>query len=169
MSVRIFLRATIPGPGQNLHVYELPGAAAPVQMVGTVQKADSLDGALNLLLAPDFDPRTMAVLPGDGPGSEGAPGTVEIVAESAEELDLRVDSPAGGVVNTRRAFLGIWRAEVDGRPVEPQVANVHRLAVAKRLPANVLVTGTRKRGLAFPGEKTVPVHRERSSNRRPAS
>lgn len=123
------LRATVPGAVQSLYVYELPDSAAPVQLVGTVRRAPSLDGALEFLLEDTFDPQTMAVLPGEAGAVEGPPGTVEIVTDSTETLEVLVHSAAGGVLTTRRSFLAIWRATVDDRPTPTSVANVHRLAV----------------------------------------
>jgi len=125
------LRATVPGVGQNLYVYEILGAAAPVQVVGSVRRAPHLDGALDLLANPAFDPQTMVVLPAAEAKveMEGPPGTVEVLAESVDSLEVLVDSEAGGVLTTRRAFLATYLATVDGQAVAPQVANIHRLAV----------------------------------------
>jgi hypothetical protein len=125
------LRATLPSVGENLYVYEILGSASPVQLVGSVRRAPHLDAALDLLANPTFNPQTMVVLPNRGATAEteNPPGTAEILAESTDSLEVLVDSAGGGVLTTRRAFLATYLATIDGHPVSPQVANIHRLAV----------------------------------------
>ncbi len=130
---RVRLRAHYPGDPLELYVYELPRAAAGVQMVGTVLRAPHMNAALELLTAPTFDPRSMVVLPagsdvGPDPGVRPV-GRAEVLASGIEELEVRVASEAGGVLMTQRAFLATWRATVNGRPATPVVANLHLLAV----------------------------------------
>ncbi len=138
---RVRLLAHYPASAPNpidLYVYELPRAAAEVQMVATVLRAPHMNAALEMLTAPAFDPRSMVVLPAGsgvrppGPGPEPGErpgGRVDVVTSGIEELEARVASEAGGVLVTQRAFLATWRAAVDGRPATPVVANLHRLAV----------------------------------------
>ncbi len=120
---------TVPVPPHDVHVYRLERPLPPVALAGTVLRAPQMNRALDLLASPSFDPRTMAVLPGDGPQTRGAPGRVEVLRDEIEELEVDVDSPAGGVLLTRRAFLVIYRATVDGEPAPTVVANLHRLGV----------------------------------------
>ena len=47
------------------------------------------------------------------------PGDARIVVDRAERIEVEVDSPAGGFLVLRRAYLPIWRAEIDGRPARP--------------------------------------------------
>ena len=123
------LRGTLPAAGHELYVYDLVNSAAPVQLVGEVYRAPEMNRALDTITDPRFDPRRAVVLPGDGPSRRGPPGTVTVLEESAESLEVEVHSESGGVLTTRRAFLSLYRATLDGEPVEPQVANLHRLAV----------------------------------------
>ncbi len=123
------LEATAAAQGYETHVYGIRGTAAPRQLVGTILRAPHMNRALELLTDPAFDPRTMAVLPGSGETSPRPAGTVEVLRQTTEALELRVASPAGGVLTTRRAFLEIYRAAIDGEPAAPTVANVHRLAL----------------------------------------
>lgn len=120
----------------DLYVYRLPRATPEVHLATEVRRAPHMNRALELLTEPSFDPWRMVVLPGDeasgkDPGSSADPaiGRVEILRDGTEELEARVSSEAGGVLVTRRAFLDLYRATVDGRPVTPVVANLHLLAV----------------------------------------
>jgi len=113
-----------------LHVYEIVGALPEVVVAGRVTNAPHLNAALARLLAPDFDPRGEAVLPGDEAPQEGVAGGARLVAATAESLELEVESPSGGVLIVRRAFLPIWRATIDGRPARPQPAQMTRLGLA---------------------------------------
>ncbi len=119
---------SVPGaPG--VFVYRLPAAAAPVTRAGHVLRAPQMNRALEILSSSEFDPRTMVVLPGDGPETHGAPGSLEILTDGVEELEVVTAGDSGGVLVTQRAYLDLYRASVDGRPVPTTVANLHRLAV----------------------------------------
>ncbi len=88
-------------------------------LLGGVRRAASAGEAMALLADPSFDPRTTAVLPAragvaaaaDAPGRRGAARC----AKRAKRWWRRSSSPAGGVFATRRAFLPLYRAEIDGR------------------------------------------------------
>ncbi len=119
---------SIPGTGK-IFVYQLPSTAAPVALLGTVLRAPQMNRALEILSSAEFDPRTMVVLPGEGPETRGAAGRVDVLSDEVEELDVAVASGAGGVLLTQRAYLDLYRATLDGQPVPTVVANLHRLAV----------------------------------------
>ncbi len=124
-------RNNVPEGGKrNIVVYQLPSAAAPVALPGTVLRAPQMNRALEILSSPEFDPRTMVVLPGSGPeGGPAAAGHVERISDEVEELEVTVSSETGGVLLTQRAYLDLYRATIDGRPAPTVVANLHRLAV----------------------------------------
>lgn len=112
--------------------YRLEKSLPPVAFLGSIRRAGSAGEALDLLAAADFDPRTTAVLPARpdaGPRQDGPPGAVLELRETRESLEATVESAAGGVLATRRAFLPIWRAEIDGRPARPELLNGHRLGL----------------------------------------
>lgn len=135
--LRAAFPASPPGSGRpggspiDLYVYEVQAGLRPAQMIGTVLRAPHMNRAVALLASPDFDPRTMVVLPSakadEAQALERPPGEVEILAEDDETLDVRVSSEQGGVLVTRRAFLGIYRAAIDGEPAATVVANGHLL------------------------------------------
>lgn len=118
----------------GVFVYRLPSAAAPVALLGTVLKAPQMNRALQILSSPEFDPRTMVVLPGEGspevePEARAGAGRVDVISDEVEELEVTVSSDAGGVLLTQRAYLDLYSATIDGRPASTVVANLHRLAV----------------------------------------
>ncbi len=119
-----------PIPGRpGVFVYRLLATAPPVGLPGTVLRAPQMNRALEILSAPEYDPRTAVVLPGDEPEARAAAGRVEVLAERVEELEVTASSEAGGVLLTQRAYLDLYRATIDGRPAPTVVANLHRLAV----------------------------------------
>ncbi|MEM7587137.1 MAG: hypothetical protein AAF560_27355, partial [Acidobacteriota bacterium] len=93
------------------------------------RRAPEMNSALRILTAGGFDPQTMAVLPGRGAELSGAPGKVEVVAESTEALELNTSSATPSVLLTQRAYLDIYRATIDGQPAPLVVGNLHRLAL----------------------------------------
>lgn len=123
------LRRVVEGPVGDLRLYALKQRAASAQLAGTVYPAPHLNAALTLLTRPGFDPTTMVVVPGDGAARTSPPGRVETLVEETERLLFTVDSPAGGVLALRRAYLDLYRASIDGEPAPTIITNVHRLGV----------------------------------------
>ncbi len=116
-------------PEGQVLVYRLARAAAPVSLLGDLRRAPQMNRALELLSGPGFDPRTTVVLPGSEPETRGAAGRVEVLWDEVESLEVTTSSETAGVLLTRRAYLDLYRATIDGRPVPTVVANLHRLAV----------------------------------------
>ncbi len=123
------LQAVAPGPPRDTFVYRLPQAAPQVLLAGTVLRAPEMSSALRILTAETFDPRTMVVLPGDGPELRGELGHVDIVTDGHEVLEVETSSKNAGVLLTQRAFLDIYRATIDGQPAPLVVGNLERLAI----------------------------------------
>ena len=126
---QVELRSVLKGPVSDLRLYALKDRAAAAQLVGTVWRAPHLNAAIERLNSDDFDSRTMVVLPGDGEVRRAPAGSVELLNENAEKLSLRVSSDGGGVLMTRRAYLDLYRASIDGEPTPTVIANIHRLGV----------------------------------------
>lgn len=134
------LLATFPSAGHDLRVYELRNTLPDVLLTYDVRRAPHMDSALDQLTAVDFDPAASAVLPGeeiDGRGADdgavledAAVGTAQVLEHTTERLEVATRSQRDGLLVTRRAFLPIYRASVDGQEVDTHVANAHRLAVA---------------------------------------
>jgi hypothetical protein len=93
-----------------------------------VSYASQMNAALARILADDFDPRREAVVRGDGVTRCVAPGALRVARERREEVELELDAPEGGVVVLRRAYLPIWKVEVDGAPARTTTAQMTRLA-----------------------------------------
>jgi hypothetical protein len=123
------LRAEVPGHGRSMFVYELPGRLPDLLLAGDVRFAPSVNDALETIWADGFDPAETAVVAGRGATRRGPAGSVRRIADERERVEVEVDSAQGGFLVLRRAFLPIWRAEVDGRPARPVIANLTRLAV----------------------------------------
>ncbi len=123
--------ASIPDsiPGRQTVVYRLPSAAPPISLIGQVLRAPQMNQALELLSSPEYDPRSMVVLPGSEPETRAANGRIEAISDEIEELELTVSSEAGGVLLTQRAYLDLYQATIDGQPAPTVIANLHRLAV----------------------------------------
>lgn len=123
------LEATYPAAGHDLYVYSLPRTAPEVFLAGTVFSAPHMGAALEKLTFPGFDPTTMVVMPGTGQDRMGPTGQIEITSSGVEHLEAEVTSTEGGVLVVQRAYLGIYRATVDGHSAELQPANLHRIGL----------------------------------------
>lgn len=116
--------------GRRLYVYSLSRSAPAAALYSDVVVADDLPGALDRLIAPDFDATTTAVITGDLPERlQAPPGELEIVELSADRLVADTRSPAVSLLVWQRAHLPIYRAQIDGEPVPLDVANLSRTAL----------------------------------------
>jgi hypothetical protein len=110
-------------------VYRLPASAEEVQFVGVIHSSDNLNEALARILDPDFDPRSEVVVEGRVEAGSGASGVVTTVESDRERYVWDVDAEGAGALLVQRAYLPLYRARVDGRPVPIRVANLHRMVV----------------------------------------
>ena len=114
----------------GVHVYENPNAL-PRVLFATRARAAVFDDILATGRWPEFDPRTTVLLdlpPAAGDGRR--PGQARITAYGQNRIAIDADSPDGGYVVLNDVWHPWWRAEVDGRPVEIERANVLFRAVA---------------------------------------
>jgi hypothetical protein len=118
-----------PAPGGMVYLYRLRRPAPEVRFAGRVHGSENLNEALERILDPSFDPLTTTVLAGSRPAISGAGGTVDLLAESAESLHLRVRAESAGALVVQRSFLPLYRAEVNGQPAPLVAADLHRMAV----------------------------------------
>lgn len=103
-------------------LYEIEGWQPLVSVVGDWRVAGDAT-ALREVLAPGFDPGSVAVLRED-PGVEptaAAPGTATVTELSPEHLVVDVEAGGSSIVVVRNVFDPAWTATVDGRsaPVIP--------------------------------------------------
>ncbi|HSM51784.1 MAG TPA: hypothetical protein VLA75_10305 [Thermoanaerobaculia bacterium] len=124
------LVAAAPLGGSRLRAYRVPDPLPEAAVLGSRRPAPSLNEALAVVVDPGFDPRTVAVVAGEEPLRDGPPGSARVIRFESEEIVIEADAPAGGgTLVLRRAYLPVYRAEVDGRPARTRVANLTRLAV----------------------------------------
>ncbi len=129
--VRLVARA--PTAVGEVFVYRLAATAPPVHLATRVHRAPHMNAALAALGDPAFDSRTMVVLPGEGAPTRAGGGRAEIVRETADVVEVDVEAGGDSVLVVQRTFHEIYRATVDGEPVDLEPANIHRLAV--KVPA----------------------------------
>ena len=88
-----------------------------------------MNSALAAILAAGFDPHKTAILPGSAPPRDGAGGSARLVRQSAEEVELAGLAASDAVLFLRRAFLPIWRVEIDGEAARTSIVQLTRLGV----------------------------------------
>jgi hypothetical protein len=111
-------------------LHRLEGGAASVRVATRLFTAVTFDDVVPRQMRPDFDPSTDAVILASEP-SHGTPlpSSSEVLEETATRLRARVDAPAPALVVWSRTYFGAWRARVDGRMAEVQVADGHLVGV----------------------------------------
>jgi hypothetical protein len=112
--------------GAQTIVYRNRGALPRAYVVGAVEVADG-DAAIARLLAPEFDPRTTAVLAEPLPSGvsieAGATATVQWVEREVDRFTLRVSADRPGLLVVLDNWYPAWRATVGGREVPVLRAN----------------------------------------------
>ena len=114
---------------RGLWIYDVAPGTPNARLLGKVRRAADPETSRALILDPDFDPSTTVVVGGGGLELDGPPGEVEVLVDEAERFEARVRSEAGGVLALRRAWLPLWRATIDGEPVEPATANLYLMGL----------------------------------------
>jgi len=124
--------------GQILRLYELADRAREVELATRVVAAPQMNAALAAIFDPAFDPHSTAVIAGDegvrdaltDAGSGSAAESVRLVTNTREEVTVEVEARADGVLYLRRAYLPLWRVEIDRRPANTLIVQVAHLGVA---------------------------------------
>ncbi|HET6897170.1 MAG TPA: YfhO family protein, partial [Vicinamibacteria bacterium] len=100
-------------------------------VVDGVRIADG-EAALGTLVDPAFDPQREVVLPAGvaRPAGEGPAGTATLQRLESDSVEVAADVRRDGRLVLVDAYDPGWRADVDGRPVEIERANVAFRAVA---------------------------------------
>lgn len=126
---RARLAATVPSFGQTLYIYEVVDHAPLAFLARQVIHAPQMNAAYETLSGPNFDSRSDAVIPGEGPPIPRSGGTVHGMKEGPERIELDVTAgPGGGLLVVQRS-AHLWEAEIDGKPSEVVTANLYRLGV----------------------------------------
>jgi hypothetical protein len=121
--------ASVGGPLGTARLYRLRDPLPEVRRVHGARWAADPRGALRGLLDPAFDPRQQVVLGGVGEDTPGGAGAARAVSRADGELVVETSGTRSGWLVVERTWQPQWRAEVDGRPVRLETANLHRLAV----------------------------------------
>lgn len=119
--------------GEPVTVWELSEAEPDVAFYGRLVRAPHVNRAVEILTDADFEPGTVAIVPGGGPAQEGEGGTARLVEVGWESWEIEVEARSPGVLVLQRTHLPIYRATVDGEPVATVPVNLHRIGV--ELPA----------------------------------
>lgn len=161
--------ASAPSFRQRVWVYRLVDPAPPVHLAERVTAVETARAAAERLGGEAFRRGQEAVvvtsgpgapppgmeLPGlvepaeDGPAAAASPARVRVLAETAESLVADVDSPAGGLLVWRQAWLPIYHATVGGVPAVPIAANIHHLAVPVPPGHHRVVLATDRRPITY--------------------
>jgi len=143
---------TVLNAAEGVRLYALEGPAAAVRFATRIIQRPSLQEGMDHHRSPGFDPDTDVVLP--GPASvvgEARPAQVEVVRQTEDFLNVRVDAPAPGVLVWSRTFFSAWRAAVDGRPAPTVLADGHLLGVPVPAGAHRVEIGWSSRPVAAGG------------------
>jgi hypothetical protein len=115
----------------DVKVYENLGATGRAHIVHLAEAADGPEQALALMRAPDFDPRTSAVIetsqlqPTAQPAeAEQERESVRITAHSPELIELEANLVAPGYLILSEATYPGWRARVDGEETQILTADL---------------------------------------------
>ena len=107
--------------GEVYHLYDNLGAAPRFVFTSDVRVVADGDEAFEAIRESGFDPRSMAIVEGDGPRplTRSAPGQVTVVSYQPNEVVVDVAAPAAGVLVYNDAFHPGWTAFVDeaARPI----------------------------------------------------
>lgn len=122
--------AQLPSFGQTLWVYQILAPAPELHLARRVFPAPHLQAAVRRMVEPDFQPGSDVVVAGEGAPRTHPEGRVRLLRSGPESLTAEVDSPQGTYLVIQRAHLPLWKAAVDGQPVEIDYANLHRMGFA---------------------------------------
>jgi hypothetical protein len=115
-----------------IDLYRIPSAAPALVLAGTILRAPTLNGAVERLVNPSFDPRVAVVLPGNESSGQ-APvvhaGVAQLLETGPEMLAAEVEATTPAVLVVQRDYQPLYRATVDGAPVALRIANLHRIGV----------------------------------------
>ncbi|HEY0555852.1 MAG TPA: hypothetical protein VGG20_16480 [Thermoanaerobaculia bacterium] len=124
------LLTRIPSFGHELLVFEVTDRAPEAFLARRVFREKDVPANYRRLKAPDFDPRSDAVIFGDPPSLQTTGGgTARILHRGPESYDIAADAgPGGALLVVQRSNL-LFTATIDGQPAEVRTANAYRIGV----------------------------------------
>ncbi len=119
----------------DVKIYENLDVLPRAFLVDQATWADDDDAALQTMKAKDFSPALEVVLTGSGPPQShdlvtDSPGVVTVNSYRPEQADLTVSAERAGWLVLSDAYYPGWEAEIDGRSVPVERANLLFRAVA---------------------------------------
>jgi hypothetical protein len=120
------LMTQLPSFGRTFNVYEVTGRAPEIFLARRAWQTPNMTLGYRAIRQAAFDPEGDVVIAGKGgPPRPMGGGTVRVLRQGPESLDLDLDvGPGGSVLVVQRALL-MYRATLDGKPMLPHVANLH--------------------------------------------
>lgn len=120
---------------ENWTVYENTGVLPRAFIARNTRVADDTEEIGRIFFAPDFDPRTTAIVPSiaDTRSLQSATGTADITSYEPEHLVIRTESDKDALLVVTDTFDPNWRATVDG------------------ISADIIPVNIAFRGVAVPG------------------
>jgi hypothetical protein len=143
--------ATVKSPfAGDVHVLRVPDPLPLVYAVAGTRVAEGMD-ALRALTAPDFDPRSMVLLPQgrEAPGPASFAAEVRLAEVLSDKVAVAASLSTDGYLVLLQAWDGGWRAFVDGREAATHRANVGFVAVAVPQGQHSVEIVYRPRGLGL--------------------
>ncbi len=115
--------------GSEVFVYQLPGAARPVELAHRVVHAEHLHAALAYMIRADFAPAHDAALDRGSAAWHAPAGAVTLLAAGPVSIRVHTSSAGRSLLVWRRTHLPIYRATIDGEPAAVSIANLTRIGV----------------------------------------
>jgi hypothetical protein len=135
--------------GAEVVAHRVDDPLPAVAWVPTATAVATPGAAAQRLTSEDFDPRREVLLAGPanpetlvgGPSGEDprsalgaasadpSPARLRVLVETADRLELEVETAGSGHLLFQRAYLPLWRATVGGQPVPIVPANLFRMAI----------------------------------------
>jgi hypothetical protein len=127
------LLTRIPSFGRELLIFEVTDRAPEAFLARRVFREKDIPANYKRLTAPDFDPRSDAVIFGQGPPSQSPQttggGAARILRQGPESYEIATDAgPGGALLVVQRSNL-LFAATIDGHPAEVRTANAYRIGV----------------------------------------
>jgi hypothetical protein len=124
------LLTRIPSFGGELLIFEVTDRAPEAFLARRVFQAKDIPANYKRLTAPDFDPRSDAVIFGQNPAPRTtAGGTARILRRGPESYEIATDAgPGGALLVVQRSNL-LFAATIDGKPAEVRTANAYRIGI----------------------------------------
>src|SRR4029077_7046021 len=122
-----------PSCGSGLLILNVIDRAPKAFLARRVFREKDIPGQYKRLTAPGFDPRSDAVIFGQGPPWQSPQttggGTARILRRGPESYEIAADAGPGGALLVGQRSNLLFAATIDGWPAEVRTANAYRIGV----------------------------------------